>query len=424
MKPAIRVEQLSKLYHIGRRQNDSYRTLREAVASAAAAPFKSLRKRFTTDGAGQAETTDAIWALKDISFEVQPGEVVGIVGRNGSGKSTLLKVLSRITEPTHGRVELRGRVGSLLEVGTGFHSELTGRENIYLNGAILGMTRREITRKFDAIVAFAEVDEFLDTPVKRYSSGMYVRLAFAVAAHLEPEILLVDEVLAVGDLEFQKKCIGKMQDFGHQGRTVLFVSHSMGALQSLCQTGLLLQKGVSLLRGDIDATVNAYVKSMEQRAAVDLRQRTDRPGLGRVRLAGLEVGVPGEGPGSFTLTTGMPARFTFDLSEARRGLNCMFTIFDGRGTAIARFSSVFRGPEDVEDPGLTERLICDLDELLLPEGRYYLNVILKTQLEVEDLVEGAAFFEVKDGAVRGRAVGRLAFTPLAVHHPHRWTVPQ
>src|SRR5438046_3463094 len=227
-QPAIRVQNLSKQYRIGTADRRN-RTFREAVNDAAVAPFRRLK---SLGNGGASEET--IWALKDVSFDVQPGEVVGIIGRNGAGKSTLLKILSRITKPTSGRVEIRGRVASLLEVGTGFHSELTGRENVYLNGAILGMARREIDRKFDEIVAFAEVEKFIDTPVKRYSSGMYLRLAFAVAAHLEPEILVVDEVLAVGDAAFQKKCLGRIGEVAQGGRTVLFVSHNMGAIRSLC----------------------------------------------------------------------------------------------------------------------------------------------------------------------------------------------
>ena len=233
MKPIIKVENLSKRYKIGEAKQP-YSTLRESLVEAVKSPFKKFRK----DG-----EENTFWALNDVSFEVMPGEVVGIIGRNGAGKSTLLKVLSRITEPTKGKIELYGRVASLLEVGTGFHPELTGRENIFLNGAILGMKRSEIARKFDEIVDFAEIEKFIDTPVKRYSSGMYVRLAFAVAASLEPEILIVDEVLAVGDANFQKKCLGKMGDVAKGGRTVLFVSHNMAAMQNLCKSGMFFENG-------------------------------------------------------------------------------------------------------------------------------------------------------------------------------------
>ncbi|MFL5244253.1 MAG: ABC transporter ATP-binding protein [Gemmataceae bacterium] len=261
MKPAIRVNNLTKEYRIGLRQTDDYSTLREAITSAVKAPFRKWRSRGRPSTNGHSRK-DTFFALKDVSFDVNPGEVVGIIGRNGAGKSTLLKILSRITEPSNGRVEVRGRMGSLLEVGTGFHPELSGRENIYMNGSILGMSHREIDRKFDEIVAFAEIDQFLDTPVKRYSSGMYIRLAFAVAAHLEPEILIVDEVLAVGDIEFQQKCLGRMKEVGKTGRTVLFVSHNMAALESLCQTALLFDRGRIVNRGQASEVIQAYQKSV------------------------------------------------------------------------------------------------------------------------------------------------------------------
>ncbi len=251
MKPIIEVRNLGKRYRIGGRQ-EPYGSLRESLADAARAPLRMLR------GNGRGARPH-IWALQDVSLSVMPGEVVGIIGQNGAGKSTLLKVLSRITHPTTGRVDLYGRVGSLLEVGTGFHPELTGRENIYLNGAILGMRRREIDRKFDQIVDFASVDQFLDTPVKRYSSGMHMRLAFAVAAHLDTEILLVDEVLAVGDAEFQKKCFRKMRQVGAHGRTVLFVSHNMSAIRHICGRGVILERGRVVSQGEINPVVDDYL---------------------------------------------------------------------------------------------------------------------------------------------------------------------
>jgi lipopolysaccharide transport system ATP-binding protein len=255
---AIRVEHLSKDYRIGARQL-AYRTLRETVSEAMTAPFRRIRKLWQGEASGAAELHETYWALRDVSFEIQRGEVVGLIGRNGAGKSTLLKILSQITEPATGRVTMYGRVGSLLEVGTGFHGELTGRENIYLNGAILGMKRREIMQRFDEIVDFAEVEQFIDTPVKHYSSGMYLRLAFAVAAHLEPEILLVDEVLAVGDARFQRKCLQKMQDVGQEGRTVIFVSHNMPAITRLCQRALLLESGQLQHDGPAPQVVGAYL---------------------------------------------------------------------------------------------------------------------------------------------------------------------
>ncbi len=253
-KLAIRTDGLSKLYTIGERQQP-YRTLRDTVADAFTRSVRAFGRRRR-----KTEEESSVWALQDVSFEVGLGEVVGIIGRNGAGKSTLLKVLSRITEPTSGIADIYGRVGTLLEVGTGFHNELTGRENIYLNGAILGMKRADIERQFDAIVAFAEVDKFVDTPVKHYSSGMYLRLAFAVAAHLDPEILFVDEVLAVGDLSFQRKCLGKMGDVAKTGRTILFVSHNMGAVRSLCDKGVVLNNGRIVAAGPIGASIETYHK--------------------------------------------------------------------------------------------------------------------------------------------------------------------
>lgn len=255
MNPIIRVENLSKRYSIGEQQR-SYTTLREHIVDAARAPFRTLRRN-------EINEKSSFWALRDLSFEVMPGEVVGIVGRNGAGKSTLLKILSRITKPTNGRIELYGRIGSLLEVGTGFHPELTGRENIFLNGTILGMSHKEVAKKFDEIIDFAGIGEFLDTTVKHYSSGMYMRLAFAVAAHLETEILMVDEVLAVGDAEFQKKCLGKMNSVAKEGRTVIFVSHSMSAISQLCSKAILLKHGSIDYSGAVQPVVQKYLHDEE-----------------------------------------------------------------------------------------------------------------------------------------------------------------
>lgn len=258
MSTVIKVDNLSKKYTLHHQQTERYTALRDVIAN----KFKSFgSKLFTFNSSRFTDSTEEFWALKDINFEVKRGERVGIIGRNGAGKSTLLKILSRITEPTSGRIEITGRVASLLEVGTGFHPELTGRENIFLNGAILGMTKAEIKKKFDEIVAFAEIEKFLDTPVKRYSSGMYVRLAFAVAAHLEPEILIVDEVLAVGDAQFQKKCLGKMEEAGKEGRTVLFVSHNMGTIMSFCGQSILLDAGSMRMKGNSGDVINEYLNS-------------------------------------------------------------------------------------------------------------------------------------------------------------------
>jgi lipopolysaccharide transport system ATP-binding protein len=282
----IRVENLSKKYIIGHKKQERYTALRDVLANGA----KSLgHKLLQPLGKKTVDpVSEEFWALKDIFFEIKQGDRVGIIGRNGAGKSTLLKILSRITEPTKGRISIKGRVASLLEVGTGFHPELTGRENIYLNGAILGMSKIEIKRKFDEIVAFAEVEQFLDTPVKRYSSGMYVRLAFAVAAHLEPEILIVDEVLAVGDAQFQKKCLGKMEDVGKEGRTVIFVSHNMASVERLCSCGIVLHQGKNKYIGSQTESIAHYLTSFVDNL-VSLRNRSDRQGTGEVKVVAIEI---------------------------------------------------------------------------------------------------------------------------------------
>jgi lipopolysaccharide transport system ATP-binding protein len=281
MPAMIKVENVGKRYRIGQPQA-AYSTLRESLVAAVRSPFKTLTRN--------NEPAEFVWAIEDVSFEVKPGEVVGLIGRNGAGKSTLLKMLSRITEPTKGRILLGGRVGSLLEVGTGFHAELTGRENIYLNGAILGMARTEIVRKFDEIVSFAEVEKFIDTPVKHYSSGMYLRLAFAVAAHLEPEILLVDEVLAVGDARFQRKCLDKMQDVGNQGHTILFVSHNMAAITRLCPRTILLDHGHVLSDGPSHQVASEYLSGgLGTTAAREWPDVSKAPGDEIVRLLAVRV---------------------------------------------------------------------------------------------------------------------------------------
>jgi lipopolysaccharide transport system ATP-binding protein len=273
----IRVENLSKKYILGHQKEEGYVTLRDAISNSAKGllkPFQGSKSKVSN------HASEEFWALKDVSFEINQGDRLGIIGRNGAGKSTLLKILSRIVEPTRGQIGIKGRVASLLEVGTGFHPELTGRENISLNGAILGMSKAEITRKFDEIVAFAEVEKFLDTPVKRYSSGMYVRLAFSVAAHLEPEILIVDEVLAVGDAQFQKKCLGKMEAVGKEGRTIIFVSHSMGAITTLCDKVVFLEKGKVRDIGEVNKVANIYLSELFDNSASDLSQLR-LPGMGK-----------------------------------------------------------------------------------------------------------------------------------------------
>jgi lipopolysaccharide transport system ATP-binding protein len=407
---AITVEGVSKRYRLGTARGE-YATLRDAIAR----PFRRRREPEVL-----ARTT--LWALRDVSFAVENGETVGFIGRNGAGKSTLLKVLSRITRPTEGRATIHGRVGSLLEVGTGFHAELTGRENIYLNGAILGLRRHEIDRRFDEIVAFSEVEEFLDTPVKRYSSGMTVRLAFAVAAHLEPEILLVDEVLAVGDIAFQRKCLGKMTEVASEGRTVLFVSHNMAVIQALCKRGLLLDGGIVRADGPVDDVVRQYLRSLETDAVeVDLASRSDRGGWQEIIVERLEISSGGT---TGTLETGRPAEFRFHTTGLQGGSTLSFTILDQLGQPVTTFSSARPGDGDRTDPELrgAPQFDCVVDELPLVPGRYRLDLTLTGGGHIQDHVEGAAFFDVAEGLYRGRPVaageGQGVITVAC-----RWTTP-
>lgn len=321
-QPAIRVQNLSKRYRIGA-HDEAHDTLAGAAIDALKSPLANLRRlrRLTRFSANGQEPSDVIWALKDVSFEVQPGEVVGVIGRNGAGKSTLLKLLSRITHPTSGRIELNGRVSSLLEVGTGFHPELTGRENIFLNGTILGMSKAEIDHKFDEIVDFSGVEKFIDTPVKRYSSGMRVRLAFSVAAHLEPEILVVDEVLAVGDAKFQRKCLAKMGAVADAGRTVLFVSHNMVAVQSLCRRTIWLHDGMFLQDGKPDKVIASYLQKSASDSTITERVWPDfrsAPGNDSVRLHSLCV-RPKTGTASDTITMRTPLVFEFEYWNLESG---------------------------------------------------------------------------------------------------------
>lgn len=357
----IKVEKISKKFQIGRRQT-GYKTLRDTLADAFVAPFRKAGKLLRGQAAGAAELDETIWALEDVSFEVKQGEVIGIIGRNGAGKSTLLKILSRITEPTNGFAEIFGRVGSLLEVGTGFHPELTGRENIYLNGAILGMKRMEIGRKFDEIVAFADVDRFIDTPVKHYSSGMYLRLAFAVAAHLEPEILIVDEVLAVGDAAFQKKCLKKMQDVGKQGRTVIFVSHNMPAVTHLCDRVILLNEGKVAADGLSHEVVSAYMNSGSQAKA--LREWPDAekaPGGDIARLRAVRVKTEGgDITDTFDVRQPVVIEMEYDVLKPGHVLLAHHNIYNEEG--------VFVFPTLDLDPTWRKRP--------RPEGRYKSNVLI------------------------------------------------
>ena len=367
--PIISVENLSKRYIIGR-QRDRRDALRHRLEGALRAPFTWLRARVGE----KRQRNDEFWALKDVSFEIKQGEVVGIVGRNGAGKSTLLKILSRITEPTEGRIRLQGRVASLLEVGTGFHGELTGRENVFLNGAILGMSKAEIRRKFDEIVAFSEIEKFLDTPVKRYSSGMYVRLAFAVAANLEPDILVVDEVLAVGDAAFQRKSLGKMNDVARSGRTVLFVSHNMAAIQSLCQRAVLLDSGHLAADGEAASVVRRYLSAGEEAARVELSNRTDRKGDGSVRLKFVHVEAADKS-GPIVSTSGIRITVGYKSNDSVIRPRIMIGIYDENEVRIYGLDSYVVGgiSETLPPEGA---LISVTGPLNLAEGSCWLNIAL------------------------------------------------
>lgn len=396
---AVSLRDVGKRYRLGG-DGQRYLRLTESLASVASNAF---RRR----------TTEDFWALRNISFDVDHGNVVGIIGRNGAGKSTLLKILSRITEPTEGTIVLHGRVGSLLEVGTGFHPELTGRENIFLSGSILGMRRADIRRQFDEIVAFAGVDRFLDTPVKRYSSGMQVRLGFAVAAHLEPEILVVDEVLAVGDLAFQKKCLDKMEDVAHGGRTVLFVSHNMAAVENLCESAILLEGGRVQAIGPTHDIVRRYVEGAISSPSTDLSTRTDRRGDGRMRVTEVHTELDASGRGCVRLdyrTAGGP------IPE----LTVLIGVYTTRGEGALWLSTDIVGAE-LRDLPPEGSVVCWIEEGALTPGRYSLNVHCSIGGAVADYVIDAALVDVAEADYFG--TGKL---PPPDHGPvllrHRWSV--
>lgn len=368
----IRVENLGKQYHIGAMQAvHRYKTFRDALSNIAHAPVNLVKS--AAGGRPSDLRNDTIWALKDVSFEVKQGEVIGIIGRNGAGKSTLLKVLTRITEPTEGLVEIHGRVGSLLEVGTGFHPELTGRENIYLNGAILGMTRQEINRKFDEIVEFSGVEKFIDTPVKHYSSGMQVRLAFSVAAHLEPDILLVDEVLAVGDVEFQKKCLGKMEDVATAGQTVLIVSHIMGLINDLCARTILLKSGLVIADGLSGDVIQQYLSSGGQRQAhIEFAPTAKEAHFNTLTLY-CDSGEPST---SFDIRKPIFLRMQFSVKQRIPGLQASIALFNSRGYQIFYHSSGYVNPPiEIENAGDYD-LSVRVPGSFLPKGSYSINVAL------------------------------------------------
>lgn len=412
---AIQTNELGKRYTLGLGAI-GYGTLRESIVGA------TRRSVGRIAGRQQRQPADTLWALRDLSLTVRSGEVIGLIGHNGAGKSTLLKILSRIVEPTTGWADVTGRAGSLLEVGTGFHPELTGRENIFLNGAILGMRRAEIRRQFDEIVAFADIERFLDTPVKRYSSGMSVRLAFAVAAHLEPEILLVDEVLAVGDAAFQRKSLAKMSEVAKEGRTVVFVSHNLATIQALCQRGILLEKGTAVADAPIGEAVDCYLRTLERAASDDLLARTDRDGRAWEEILVKRLAIYDSSGQADVVVGGRPAKIVVEATEARPAMGCELTILNSLGHPVTTLDSELSATADVRDADLGGRIECEIDTLPLIPGRYRIDVLLRAGEEIQDGLQAAAFFDVEPGVIDGRPMP-AAGSDGDVILSHRWRLP-
>lgn len=398
---AIIVENISKCYRIGLK-NKVHDSMGATLFDFIKSPLKNYRKYRSlynfSDLEHRDETaaSDILWALRDVSFEVKQGEVVGVIGRNGAGKSTLLKIISRITDPTSGYAEIRGRVSCLLEVGTGFHPELTGRENVFLNGTILGMTRREVHHKFDEIVAFSGVEKFIDTPVKRYSSGMKVRLAFSVAAHLEPEILIIDEVLAVGDAEFQQKCLGKMQNVSESGRTVLFVSHNMGAINQLCSTSIMLDEGSIVAKGESRRIVEQYLaKIFHAEENHDLRNAPVRSGDGRLQFTAAYL-LSSDGNRTTMPIAGDPVDIVleFESSQEIPRTQFLLTIFNHLGVAVTHCTVDSTGKRFHVAKG-EGRVVCRIPKLPFPLGQYKISVVAADDMGQMDWVPTACVFDVE-----------------------------
>jgi lipopolysaccharide transport system ATP-binding protein len=398
---AIRVEGISKCYRIGA-QEEQHDSIASAVMNFVRKPLTNYRKYrslydFSDASAGEDGDGDdkIIWALRNVSFEVKKGQVLGIIGRNGAGKSTLLKILSKITEPTGGRAEIHGKISSILEVGTGFHPELTGRENVYLNGAVLGMKKKEIDARYDEIVDFSGVEKFIYTPVKRYSSGMKVRLAFAVAAHLQPEVLVIDEVLAVGDAEFQSKCLGKMDSITREGRTVLFVSHNMGAVLQLCPSSIMLSNGNIVHRGESRHVVDHYLSSIFSPVnSLDLRNVPGREGNGNLRLVSLQLRRQN---GEYTETpiAGQPLDIVmdFETSTSLKKVLFVLTIFNQMGIAVTNCNVETAG-QNFDLPRGRGQIICKIQKLPLPLGQYKISVAVEDDMDKLDEIPTACIFNV------------------------------
>jgi lipopolysaccharide transport system ATP-binding protein len=417
----IRAEGLGKKFMIGHAaERERYVALRDVLVRGTHNLWRKTADMMRGRAIVTGDTVEEFWALKNVSFEVKRGEVLGIIGRNGAGKSTLLKILSRITEPSEGRVTISGRVSSLLEVGTGFHPELTGRENIYLNGAILGMTRAEIARKFDEIVAFAEVEKFLDTPVKRYSSGMYVRLAFAVAAHLEPEILVVDEVLAVGDAEFQKRCLGKMSEVAGGGRTILFVSHNMAAVQALCTLAVLLKSGGIAISGKPHTVIADHLRGRPSTALVE---RRDRQGSQMVKFISVAVYPLGAKPGD-PVTLGDDTVIKLVCENRSKAIfkhvDLCIGIYDSQGRAVTFLENSPLNASLSVPPG-REVFQCTIRRIPLVPGEYLINLNVYHQEQLLDWIQNASRFTIYPGNYYG--TGKLPCTELGgVCLDHYWNI--
>lgn len=395
----IKSENLGKSYIIGHVKNEKYMALRDIITN----NVKNIWSRIRNPQYHTHQNIEEFWALKDLSFEINKGDRIGVIGRNGAGKSTLLKVLSRITEPTTGKVTLNGRVASLLEVGTGFHPELTGRENVYLNGAILGMSRTEVKQKFDQIIEFADVEQFLDTPVKRYSSGMYVRLAFAVAAHLEPEILVVDEVLAVGDMEFREKCLGKMKDVAEGGRTVIFVSHNMAAIESLCKKTMVLESGRKIFFGKTSEAIEIYKNSVEKGSIVKLSERVDREGKGNIKLRDINLfNNEGRSTNKFSIGNTILIKIRIkNFYHSDTSVTLALTI-NTLYEKLISCDSDLKGEKFTISGDSECTFVCKLKNPPLNFGSYHINLAIFNGGEPEDWVRSAAVFSIESGEYDNR----------------------